>query len=239
MSKINTIIPKSNFEYIRSLIPQILSIELCNQAKMIEEYILNENPTGAELEYLTMTLESIPYTKEIVDNETRYICKVYEEREMPINLEESASINIIFKVDSSSESNSTAFQVGETVYQLETWQRSSSSDNEDGDKRASRKAQRILALCHAILNDKNYKQTLGLGRDNSLFIGSVNVHNLTILQADKMTNNFDNEICGVLDIVVRSTESNIDYEFEYPFLGSNVTMKIDNTTKSIYWETNY
>ena len=45
MPKINTIIPKSKFEYVRSLIPQILSIELCNQAKLIEQYIQDENPT--------------------------------------------------------------------------------------------------------------------------------------------------------------------------------------------------
>ena len=186
-----------------------------------------------------MTLESIPYTKTTTDNITTYICKVYEEREMPIKIKETTSKKITMKINSSNESNSTAFQVGETIYQLETWQRGSCNENEDGDKRASRKAQRILALCTAILNDKNYKQTLGLGYENSKFIGSVNIHNLSILQSYKMLNNFENEICGVLDIIIRLTEPNITYNYEYPYLGSNVTMKFDNTTKSIYWETLY
>lgn len=235
MSKINTIISKGNFEYVRERIAQILAIELANQAYLIQTYINDNAPTGDELEFLEMTLECIPYEVTVVDDVNVYTSKVYEERDLAVCPDEAKVLNVVFATSPQSDLNTPSTQIGVVRYVVETWQRSSTLANERGDRRAARKAQRLLNIVSHIINDPNYKRTLGLGQQAN-FIGSVNVHNIGIAQPDKMNTNADNEIYGKLDVMVKISESTQQYTGLLA-LGSDVTRNVEGTENTIVWST--
>jgi hypothetical protein len=187
-SKINSIIPISYYELVRTNIAAILAVELAKQKTLVTAQILVETNTAVKKE-LELYLASIPSA-------------VYESRQLPPGASEMPYLNVRYLQSKLTDLTTHTNQLGKTRFTIESWQSSQTIGLERGDQRASRKLHRLLGACRKILMDKNYYDLLLPN-----MVTNKEVTTITEYANEKTTNNSDNEVFGEIELSVKLQEN--------------------------------
>ena len=226
MSKLLNIVSESNFELVRSRIASILADELANQltlniaAKAAEESKPEPDPVLIAL--YDLNIASIP-------------SKVYEERffrPTTQELQAETMVNVVF-VDAPLDENTTvSTQIGDDRYMIEAYAAGKTNSNDNADKIATLKLQRLLAIVRAILMNPNY---INLGFDTSpLIVGKRICNNIQIGQPDDGGDNADAMIRGKIDLTVKVHET-IEPITGVVLALNESTLKLYDSEKGYYW----
>ncbi len=196
MSEITDILGYSNFELIRSQIAFILADELAKQKELnvaaLALEIVKPEPDPILIELYELNIACIP-------------SKVWMERFRRPSEEDFPMLNVVFINAPLDELQSHSTQIGIDRYQIEVFQMARDSkegaERVTGDVHASKKAQRLLALCRLILMDRNY-ESLGFPG----LVGYRQVREISMAQPDTGTDNSFNAVGGKLDVLVKIGE---------------------------------
>jgi len=191
MALINTIIPLSNFEIVRTRIGEILFTEFARQ------FALTANP------------DINP--------------SVYEERFIPVDNAEFPVINVSWSGAGYSNKDQTQVD-GDNTYNIDCYA-GAEADGDSGDKIATLKLHRLLAIARAIFEAPVYN-TLGYAKPFS-----CNVRVASISIADPVRNNdATHQIQGRLELSIRVPETNL--LIPPPQIGTHTTqVKLELTDK--------
>jgi len=187
-SKINSIIPVSYSELIRTNIAAILAVELAKQKQLVAAQILIETNQTTKKE-LELYLASIPSA-------------VYESRGLPPDVSEMPYLNVRYLQSKLIDLTTQTKQLGKSRFTIESWQSSKTVGLERGDQIASRKLHRILGVCRKILMDNNYYDLLLPN-----MVTNKEVTTITEYAIEKTPNNSDNEVFGEIELSVKLQES--------------------------------
>lgn len=195
MAEINEILSYANYEIIRDRISYILAIELANQKALnVAELALEQakpTPNQDLIDLYELNISCIPG-------------KVWLERFLRPQPSEYPMVNVVFTGAPLNEGSSHTLQNGVDRYIIECYQDAKSSENRKGDELASLKLHRVLAICRAILMDRNYVR---LGFNSAPYIvGSREVRDLMIAQPVSGAENSHHAIYGKIDLLVKTTE---------------------------------
>jgi uncharacterized protein (TIGR02145 family) len=217
MALINEILGIGTFELVRSRIAQVLATELANQKVLLNTAINDPETDPSLLPIYQLSYDSIP-------NE------VWEERFIRPTEVILPFLNVVY-VESEFDRTSNSNQNGDAKFMIEVWQSSPSTDEYNGDQRASLKLSRLLAICRQIIKDRHY---LGLGLQRSI-VGYINPKSIRIAQPDSGADNAANMIYGNIHLTAKMDE--VVNGIPGELLDAVYTdMLLNSTSKGVRWE---
>lgn len=224
MSIISNIIAESNFEIIRSKIAIILADELANQKALNIAAKANEEakpePDPLLIAFYQLNIDSIPG-------------EVFEERFTRITKPEFPVLNVVFVASPLDALITNSSQVSVARYSIEAYASAGDSVDDPGDKLASIKLHRLLAISRSIIMNPNY---IRLGFDTVPYIiGYRQCVNIIIGQPEEGADDVKHSIFGKFDVNVKCTED-VENLSGLPLEISNTVVKLFDTEKGFSWK---
>jgi hypothetical protein len=208
-------IPQQNFEKIRDRIGLIIYQEIENQWSEFNDEDLQAPLPNADISTTPTSLQ------------------VYIDRVIPIGSEECPVVNVSFS-GAPYENNNPLRSEGVNTFFIDVYAKSKSDDDDDADRLANIKLQKIIGKIAFILRHSYYK-TLGFTPG---FIGGTKVASIQIADPRNDALNLNGCVMGRVVFEVRATEDVIPIE-PRDLQGFYTTVKLFETDKGFVYIDTY